>query len=151
MLIDESRFYLQHCDGRILSYIQRSERLQNCCVMQRHTDIVPGIMLSGDIGFHYRTLLVHFAEHPVLHVWGLRERGSSIHSVLSDIFQLNTAKPHWTHHVKEFFPDSCLGWPMRSIWSFNEEIYNILMPISRKIYTLQFYIQWTGTFVNGRF
>ncbi|GFW67370.1 transposable element Tcb1 transposase [Trichonephila clavipes] len=42
---DESRFYLQHHDGRIRVWRHRSERLLKCCIMHRHTDPAPRIMV----------------------------------------------------------------------------------------------------------
>ncbi|UYV75151.1 K02A2.6-like [Cordylochernes scorpioides] len=42
---DESRFCLQHHDGRIRVWKHRGERMLNSCVMHRHTGPAPGIML----------------------------------------------------------------------------------------------------------
>ncbi|GFT73035.1 transposable element Tcb1 transposase [Trichonephila clavipes] len=55
---DESRFCLQHQDGQNGVWTHRGERLLNCCVVHCDTGPAPGIMVSGGIGFHYRTLLV---------------------------------------------------------------------------------------------
>ncbi|GFV48316.1 transposable element Tcb1 transposase [Trichonephila clavipes] len=43
---DESRFCLQHHDGRIRIWKHRGERLLNYCVMHRHTGHAPGIMIE---------------------------------------------------------------------------------------------------------
>ncbi|GFS54901.1 transposable element Tcb1 transposase [Trichonephila clavipes] len=58
---DESRICLQHHDGRIRVWILRGERMLNSCVMHRHTDPAPGIMVWGSIGYHSRTPLVRIA------------------------------------------------------------------------------------------
>ncbi|GFW67104.1 transposable element Tcb1 transposase [Trichonephila clavipes] len=44
VFIDESRFCLQHYDGRIRVWRHRGERMLNSCVMHRHTGPVPGII-----------------------------------------------------------------------------------------------------------
>ncbi|GFU76257.1 transposable element Tcb2 transposase [Trichonephila clavipes] len=56
-----SRICLQHHDGRIRVWRHRGERRLNSCVMHRHTDPAPGIMVWGGIGYHSRTPLVHIA------------------------------------------------------------------------------------------
>ncbi|UYV60256.1 hypothetical protein LAZ67_1000569 [Cordylochernes scorpioides] len=58
---DESRFCLQHHDGRIRVWRHRGERMVNSCVMHRHTGPAPGIMVWGGIGYHSRTPLVRIA------------------------------------------------------------------------------------------
>ncbi|GFW71612.1 transposable element Tcb1 transposase [Trichonephila clavipes] len=58
---DESRICLQHHDGRIRILRHRGERMLSSCVMHRHTDPAPGIMVWDDIGYHSRTPLVRIA------------------------------------------------------------------------------------------
>ncbi|UYV74262.1 hypothetical protein LAZ67_11002704 [Cordylochernes scorpioides] len=58
---DESRFCLQHHDGRIRIWRHRGETILNSSVMQRHTGPAPGIMVWGGIGYHSFTPLVHIA------------------------------------------------------------------------------------------
>ncbi|GFX61913.1 transposable element Tcb1 transposase [Trichonephila clavipes] len=58
---DESRFGLQHHDGRIRVWRYLGERMLNSCVMHRHTDPAPDIMVWGGIGYHSRTPLVQIA------------------------------------------------------------------------------------------
>ena len=58
---DESRFCLQHHDGRIRVWRHRGERMLNSCVMHRHTGPAPGIMVWGGIGYHSRTPPVRIA------------------------------------------------------------------------------------------
>ncbi|GFS77092.1 transposable element Tcb1 transposase [Trichonephila clavipes] len=58
---DESRFILQHHKDRIRVWRHRDEKLLNCCVMHRHTDSAPGIMVWGGAGFCCRTSLVRIA------------------------------------------------------------------------------------------
>ncbi|GFW86011.1 transposable element Tcb1 transposase [Trichonephila clavipes] len=43
---DESRICLQHHDGRIRVWRHRGERMQNSCVMHRHTGPSPGITIE---------------------------------------------------------------------------------------------------------
>ncbi|KFM62725.1 Transposable element Tcb1 transposase, partial [Stegodyphus mimosarum] len=59
---DESRFCLQHHDGRIRVSRHRGERMLNSYVMHRRTVATPGIMVWGGIGYHSRTPLVRIAE-----------------------------------------------------------------------------------------
>ncbi|UYV67816.1 hypothetical protein LAZ67_5002125 [Cordylochernes scorpioides] len=58
---DESRFCLQHHDGRIRVWRHHGERMLNSCVMHRHTGSAPGIMVWDGIGYHSRTPLVRIA------------------------------------------------------------------------------------------
>ncbi|UYV77051.1 hypothetical protein LAZ67_14003030 [Cordylochernes scorpioides] len=58
---DESRFCLQHQDGRFRVWRHCGERMLNSCVMHRHTGLAPGIMVWGSIGYHSRTPLVRIA------------------------------------------------------------------------------------------
>ncbi|UYV61960.1 hypothetical protein LAZ67_1007174 [Cordylochernes scorpioides] len=58
---DESRFCLQHHDGRICVWKHRGERMLISCVMHRHTGPAPGIMVWGGIGYHSRTPLIRIA------------------------------------------------------------------------------------------
>ena len=46
---DESRFCLQHHDGRIRVWRHRGEKLVNCCLMHHHTGHAHGVMVSGGI------------------------------------------------------------------------------------------------------
>ncbi|UYV69994.1 hypothetical protein LAZ67_7001413 [Cordylochernes scorpioides] len=57
----ESRFCLQHHDGRIRVWRHRGERMLNSCVMHRHTGPAPDIMVWGGIGYHSRIPLVRIA------------------------------------------------------------------------------------------
>ncbi|UYV82588.1 hypothetical protein LAZ67_22000055 [Cordylochernes scorpioides] len=62
---DESRFCLQHHDGRIRVWRHRGDRMLNSCVMHSHTGPAPGIMVWGGIGYHSRTPLVRIAGHNI--------------------------------------------------------------------------------------
>ncbi|GFW82970.1 uncharacterized protein TNCV_4603971 [Trichonephila clavipes] len=59
---DESRICLQHHDGMIRVWRHRGERMQNSCVMHRHTGPALGIIVWGGIGDHSRTPLVCIAR-----------------------------------------------------------------------------------------
>ncbi|GFT61504.1 transposable element Tcb1 transposase [Trichonephila clavipes] len=58
---DESRICLQHHDGWIRVWRHRGERMQNSCIMHRHTGSALGIMVWAGIGYHSRTSLVRIA------------------------------------------------------------------------------------------
>ncbi|GFX81238.1 transposable element Tcb1 transposase [Trichonephila clavipes] len=53
---------LQHHDSRIRVWRHRGERMLNSCVMYRHTDPAPGIMVWSGIGYHSRTSLVRISS-----------------------------------------------------------------------------------------
>ncbi|GFW62920.1 transposable element Tcb1 transposase [Trichonephila clavipes] len=55
---DESRFCLQHHDGRIRVWRHHGERLLNCCVMHRRNGPAPSIMVWGGIGLSETILLI---------------------------------------------------------------------------------------------
>ncbi|GFY32927.1 transposable element Tcb1 transposase [Trichonephila clavipes] len=107
VFIEESRFCLQHHDGRIRVWRNRVQRLLNCCVMHHHTGPAFGIMVWGVIGFHCRTPLVRIA--------GTLNSQRYISEVLepvvlpyiqclpSAIFQQDNARPHVARNVQEFF------------------------------------------------
>lgn len=118
---DESRFCLQHHDGRIRVWRHRGERMLNSCVMHRHTGPAPGIMVWGGIGYHSRTPLVRIA--------GTLNSQRYISEVLEPvvlpylqglptaIFQQDNARPHVARIVQEFFVNrqiELLPWPARS-------------------------------------
>ena len=118
---DESRFCLQHHDGRIRVWRHRGERMLNSCVMHRHTGPAPGIMVWGGIGYHSRTPLVRIA--------GTLKSQRYISEVLelvvlpylqglpTAIFQQDNARPHVTRIVQRFFVNrqiELLPWPALS-------------------------------------
>ncbi|UYV80724.1 hypothetical protein LAZ67_19001543 [Cordylochernes scorpioides] len=95
---DESRFCLQHHDGRTRVWRHRGERMLNSCVMHRHTGPSPGIMVWGCIGYHSRT--------PLVRISGTLNSQRYISDVLepvvlpylqglpTDIFQQDNARSH---------------------------------------------------------
>lgn len=118
---DESRFCLQHHDGRIRVWRHRGERMLNSCVMHRHTGPAPGIMVWGGIGYHSRTPLVRIARtlnsqryisevlEPVVLPY--------LQGFPTAIFQQDNARPHVARIVQGFFVDrqiALLPWPARS-------------------------------------
>ncbi|GFX87010.1 transposable element Tcb1 transposase [Trichonephila clavipes] len=58
---DESRFCLQHHDGRIRVWRHRGEMMLNICIMHHHTGPALGIMVWVAAGYHSRTPLVRTA------------------------------------------------------------------------------------------
>ncbi|GFW93557.1 transposable element Tc1 transposase [Trichonephila clavipes] len=103
---DNLRICLQHHDGRIRIWRQRGERMLNRCVMHRHTDSAPGIMVWGGIGYHSRTPLVSIActlnsqryisqvLEPVVLPY--------LQVMATAIFQQNNARPHVARIVQRF-------------------------------------------------
>ncbi|MBJ3377333.1 hypothetical protein JGC18_24820 [Salmonella enterica subsp. enterica serovar Typhimurium] len=59
---DESRFCLQHHDGRIRVWRHRGERLYDTCIRHSHSAPSPGVTVWGAIGFDTRTRLVRIAS-----------------------------------------------------------------------------------------
>ncbi|UYV71844.1 hypothetical protein LAZ67_9000649 [Cordylochernes scorpioides] len=139
---DESRFCLQHHDGRIRVWRHRGERMLKICVMHRHTDPAPGIMVWGGIGYHSRTPLVRIA--------GTLNSQSYISEVLEPvilpylqglptaIFQQDNARPHVAHIVQRFFLNrqiELLPWQrVEAAWSAvpQEHIQSLFESMPRK-------------------
>ncbi|GFX99780.1 transposable element Tcb1 transposase [Trichonephila clavipes] len=95
LFTDESRFCLQHHDGRIRVRRHRGDRMLNCCVIHSHTGSAPGITVWGGIGYHSRTPL----------------------GLATVIFQQDNARPHVSRIVQRFFVNyqiELLPWPVRS-------------------------------------
>ncbi|UYV62801.1 hypothetical protein LAZ67_2001985 [Cordylochernes scorpioides] len=118
---DESRFCLQHHDGRIRVWRHRGERMLNSCVMHCHTGPAPGIMVWGGIGYTSRTFLVrivgtlnsqrYFSEvlEPVVLPY--------LQGLPTAIFQQDNARPHVARIVQKLFVNrqtELLPWPVRS-------------------------------------
>ncbi|GFS54485.1 transposable element Tc1 transposase [Trichonephila clavipes] len=59
---DESRFCLQHHDGRIRVWRHRGERMLNSCVMHRHTVPEPGILSLATAIFQQDNARPHMAR-----------------------------------------------------------------------------------------
>ncbi|UYV80884.1 hypothetical protein LAZ67_19002094 [Cordylochernes scorpioides] len=106
---DESRFCLQHHDGRIRVWRHRGERMLNSCVMHRHTGLSPGIMVWGGIEYHSRTPLVrriagtlniqHYISEvlePVVLPY--------LQGLPTAIFQQDNARPHVACIVQRLHP-----------------------------------------------
>ncbi|UYV69373.1 hypothetical protein LAZ67_6003354 [Cordylochernes scorpioides] len=118
---DESRFCLQHHDGRIRVWRRRGERMLSSCVMHRHTGPVPGIMVWGGIGYLSRTPLVGNAGNlnsqrcisEVLKPFVL----PYLQGLPTAIFQQDNARLHVARIVQRFFVNrqiDLLPWPCRS-------------------------------------
>ncbi|GFV32453.1 transposable element Tcb1 transposase [Trichonephila clavipes] len=93
----------------------------NRCVMHRHTDPAPGIMVWGSIGYHSRT--------PLLRIAGTLNSQRYISEVLESvvlpylqglvtaILQREIVRPHAARIVQRFFVNhqiEFLPWPARS-------------------------------------
>ena len=119
---DESRFCLQHHDGRIRVWRHRGERMLNSCVMHHHTGPTPGIMIWGGIGYHSRTLLVRIAGtlNSQRYISEMLEPVvlSYLQGLPTAIFQQDNARPHVACIVQGFFVNrqiELLPWPDRSL------------------------------------
>lgn len=122
LFTDESRFCMQHHDGRIRVWRHRGERMLNSCIMHRHTGPAPGIMVWGGIGYLSRTPLVRIAGtltsqryiSEVLEPVVL----SYLQGLPTAIFQQDNARPHVARIVQGFFVNhqiELLPWPARSL------------------------------------
>ncbi|KFM68277.1 Transposable element Tc3 transposase, partial [Stegodyphus mimosarum] len=119
---DESRFCLQHHDGRIRVWKHRGERMLNSCAMHRHTGPALGIMVWGDIGYPSHTPLVCIAntlnsQHYISEVLEsvVLPYLQGLHTA---IFQQNNAQPQVARIVQGFFVNrqiELLPWPACSL------------------------------------
>ncbi|UYV70845.1 Transposase [Cordylochernes scorpioides] len=79
---DESRFCLQHHDGRIRVWRHRGERKLNSCVMHRHTGPALGIMVWGCI------VRVYHSHTPAVRIAGTLNSQRYISEVLEPVVLL---------------------------------------------------------------
>ncbi|GFX77591.1 transposable element Tcb1 transposase [Trichonephila clavipes] len=104
---DESRICLQQHDGRIRVWRHRGERMLISCVMNRHTDPAPGIMVWGGIGYHSCTPLVHIAGTLNSQRYFSEVLEPVVLPYLQDlataIFPQDNALPHFSRIVQRFF------------------------------------------------
>ena len=103
---DESRFCLQHHDGRIRVWRHRGERTLEACIRHRHTGVSPSVMVWGAIGYASRS--------PLVRIDGTLNSGRYISDVLrpvalpfirslrSPTFQQDNARPHVAGPVQAF-------------------------------------------------
>ncbi|GFW51623.1 transposable element Tcb1 transposase [Trichonephila clavipes] len=95
--------------------------MQNSCVVNRHTNPAPGIMVRGGIGYHSRT--------PLVRISGTLNSQRYISEVLKPvalpylqgfataIFQPHNERPHVARILQTFFVNhqiELLPWPARS-------------------------------------
>ncbi|GFW58512.1 transposable element Tcb1 transposase [Trichonephila clavipes] len=104
---DESRFCLQHHNGRIHVYRYPGDLLPDGCVMHSHTGPASGIIVWSGIGFHCHTPLIRIAgalnsQHYISEVLENIVL-PYIQRLPSAIFQKNNARPRETRNVQEFF------------------------------------------------
>ncbi|MBJ3756070.1 transposase [Salmonella enterica subsp. enterica serovar Derby] len=118
---DESRFCLQHQDGRIRVWRHRGERLYDTCIRHCHTAPSPGVMVWGAIGFVTRARLVRIAGTLNSHRYISDVLEPVVRPYLqelpADTFQQDNARPHVARTVQRFFTDhqvSLLPWPVCS-------------------------------------
>ncbi|GFX76439.1 transposable element Tcb1 transposase [Trichonephila clavipes] len=118
---DESRICLLHHDGRIRVWRHCGERMLNSCVIHRHTDPAPGIMVWGGIGYHSRTPLVRIAG-TLNSQYYISEVLESVvlpylQGLATGIFRQDNARPLVARIVQRFFVNhqiELLPWPARS-------------------------------------
>ncbi|UYV76612.1 hypothetical protein LAZ67_14001462 [Cordylochernes scorpioides] len=111
---DETRFCLQHHDGRIRVCRQRGERMLNSCVMHRHTGLAPGNMISLS---HSSITHCRYFKQPTLHLRGVGANCPFLHGLPIALFQQDNARPHVPRIVLRFFVNrqiQLLLWPARS-------------------------------------
>lgn len=121
LFTDESRFCMQHHDGRIRVWRHRGERMLNSCIMHRHTGPAPGIMVWGGIGYLSCTPLVRIAgtltsQHYISEVLEPVVL-PYLQGLPTAIFQQDNARPHVARIVQGFFVNhqiELLPWPARS-------------------------------------
>ena len=116
---DESRFNLDHSDGRIMVYRRVGERYQDACIRQRRVFGGGSVVVWGDISAHGRTPLViidgnlnahHYLEevvrpHVLPFVRGQRRNMT---------FQQDNARPHIAHLIMNFLRHEnvlVMAWP----------------------------------------
>ncbi|GFU57883.1 transposable element Tcb2 transposase [Trichonephila clavipes] len=94
----------------------------NSCVMHRHTDLVPGIMVWGGIGYHSRTPLVRIADTLNSKRYISEVLEPVVLPYLQDsataIFQQDNARPHVARIVQRFFVNhqiELFPWPASSL------------------------------------
>ncbi|GFX17046.1 transposable element Tc1 transposase [Trichonephila clavipes] len=107
------------CNTTIVGYC--GERMQNRCVMHRHTGPASGIMVWGGIGYHSRTPLVRIADtlnsqryiskmlEPVVLPY--------LQGLAKAIFQQDNPRPDVAYIVQRFFVNQqieLLPWPAHS-------------------------------------
>ncbi|GFS48294.1 transposable element Tcb1 transposase [Trichonephila clavipes] len=104
----------------------------NSCVMHRHTDLAPGIMVWGGIGYHSCTPLVRIAGtlNSQRYIYEVLEPVvlPYLQGLATAIFQQDNARPHVARIVQRFFVNhhiKLLPWlarspdlsPIENMWS----------------------------------
>ncbi|GFV60605.1 transposable element Tcb1 transposase [Trichonephila clavipes] len=89
------------------------ERLLNYCVMNRHTDPAPGIMVWGGIGLHCRAPLVRIACTLNSQRYISDASLPYIQRLPSAIFQQDNARPHVECNAQFFLTHGIeyISWP----------------------------------------
>ncbi|GFU23724.1 transposable element Tcb1 transposase [Trichonephila clavipes] len=112
---------LQHHDVRIRVWRHRGHRMLNSCVLHRHTEPAPVIMVWGDIGNHSRTPLVRSAGtlNSQRYIYEVLEPVvlPYLQGFVTAIFQQDNARSHVSRIVQKFFVNDhieLLPWPARS-------------------------------------
>ncbi|PRD31017.1 UNVERIFIED_CONTAM: Transposable element Tcb1 transposase [Trichonephila clavipes] len=121
---DESRFCLQHQDGRISVRRHRGECILAACIRHRHTGLFPDVMLWDAIGYTSWSSLVRIncSLNIARYFSALRNR----------TFLQNNARPHVAGNVWIFFDTENVrlsSWPVRlpdlslieNVWSMVSE------------------------------
>lgn len=118
---DESRFNLQHHDGRIRVRRHRGERDLPECILQRHSGQTPGVMVWGAISYHGRSRLIRIdgnlnSDRYIREVVQ-PEVIPFLQNLPGAVFQQDNARPHVARNVLAFFQahqTPLFPWPARS-------------------------------------
>ncbi|GFX71690.1 transposable element Tcb1 transposase [Trichonephila clavipes] len=107
MNADESRFCLQHHDGRIRVWRHRGECILTACIRLRNTGPSPDVMVWGAIEYTSQSPLVHIdgTLNSVRYISGvLRPLALRfIRALRNPTFQQDNARSHVTGIVRTFF------------------------------------------------
>lgn len=117
---DESRFMLQHRDGRVRVYRRKNERFANNCVIEVDRFGGGSVMMWGAISYNQRTPLVLVSGNLTAQKYRdeiLQPHLLPVISTQREVFQHDNARPHTARATVDFLADhniTVLPWPSRS-------------------------------------
>lgn len=120
-LSGESRFMLQHRDGRVRVYRRKNKRFANNCVVE--VDRISGVsvMMWGAISYNQRTSLVLVPGNLTAqryHDKILQPHLLPVINTEREVFQHDNARPHTERAIVDFLADhnvTVLPWPSGSL------------------------------------